>query len=473
MRYVNSAVGVAVVVMVFSVTNAFGCFCNGGGTPCEDYGRAAAVFVGTPISLRTVERSPTSNRDEIAYGSRIFTFSVEQAFLGLQTIEIEVSTGMGGTDCGYDFKLGTRYLIYAFDYSKNHRLTTSTCSRTRLFTDASEDLEFFRSFGSRGAGVTIQGEVKRARQNVATGNPSEWRPLASISLTIEREGERRDILTDAEGRFRLAGLSPGKFKLTLLLPDELYTYKREQEITVGDRGCATVDYHVVDNGRLSGRLLDSEGQPAVKVGLQLMEADHTDPFKDQAKYAQTDAEGRYNFDSLPPGRYVLGTNLKRLGNPSDPSNRYPPTFYPGVLDMSKTEFIDVGTGEAVRGRDWQLPVGRAPSTLTGKVVWDDGTPVPRALIIFREVTDQAAPIKSEMAQLAQLMINAHGSVATDDSGSFTIKGYVGQIYVMAAISQQPSSVDPRRSDQARPPDPVRIVLAKPSESVEIVITKLR
>jgi hypothetical protein len=100
--------------------------------------------------------------------------------------------------------------------------------------------------------VTIQGEVKRARQNVATGNPSEWRPIASIGLTIEREGERRDILTDAEGRFRLTGLSPGKFKLTLLLPDELYTYKPVQELTVSDHGCATVNYHVVDNGRLSG-----------------------------------------------------------------------------------------------------------------------------------------------------------------------------------------------------------------------------
>src|SRR4030095_8819458 len=141
--------------------------------------------------------------------------------------------------------------------------------------------------------------------------------------------------------------------------------------------------------------------------------------------------------------------------------------------MSKTEFIDIGTGEAVRGRDWQLPVRRAPSTLTGKVVWDDGTPVAKALILFREVTDPAAPVKNEMPQLFQLMISAQGSVATDDSGAFTIKGYVGQIYVMAAISQQPSSVDPRRTEQATPPDPVRIVLAKPSEIVNIVITKFR
>jgi Carboxypeptidase regulatory-like domain len=475
MRYVNSIVGVALIVMVFSVTNAFGCTCGGGGAPCEDYGRAAAVFVGTPISVRTGERSPMSNGNEIGYGPRIFTFSVEQAFLG-RTAEIEVSTPMN--TCAYDFKIGTRYLVYAFDasvasvpaitgaYSKNRRLTTSTCSRTRPFTDASEDLEFFRSFGSRGAGVTIQGEVKRARQNVATGNPSEWRPLANIGLTIEREGERRDILTDAEGRFRLAGLSPGKFKVTLLLPDELYTYKPEQEITVSDRGCATVDYHVVDNGRLSGRLLDPEGQPAVKVELQLMEADHTDPMKDQAKYAQTDAEGRFTFDSLPPGRYVLAANLKRFPKQNDPGNVYPRTFYPGVLDMSKTEFIDIGAGEAVRGRDWQLPVRQVPSTLTGKVVLADGTPVAKAMILFRDVTYDDAPMKNEMEQFMQLLGNPQ-MVEADDSGYFTIKGYVGQIYVMACMNKRPS-VDGRRSEPERL-DRVRIVLARPNESVNIVL----
>jgi hypothetical protein len=233
MRNVKTIVRVALIVMVFSVTKAFGCSCGGGGAPCDDYGRAAAVFVGTPIALRMVEQKPTRNLEEIEYVlPRIFTFSVEQTFLGLpQTREIEVSTGMGGGDCGYDFKLGNRYLIYAFESSKSHRLTTSTCTRTRPFTDASEDFEFFRSFGSRGAGVTVQGQVKRARQSVATGNPSEWRPLANTGLTVEQEGERKDILTDAEGRFRLTGLSR-KFKLTPLLPDELYP--KHKELTVSD-----------------------------------------------------------------------------------------------------------------------------------------------------------------------------------------------------------------------------------------------
>jgi hypothetical protein len=191
--------------------------------------------------------------------------------------------------------------------------------------------------------------------------------------------------------------------------------------------------------------------------------------RDQAKYAQTDAEGHYTFDSLPPGRYILAVNLKGVYDRDNPTNAYPRTFYPGVLEMSKTEFIDVGTGEAVRDRNWQLPVRRAASILTGKVVWTDGTPAARAFILFRDVTDDT-PTKNEMEQFARLLVNAQGAVA-DDSGYFTIKGYVGQIYVMVAtVGTQPNSGDPRRPQQDRP-ELVRMVLAKPSESLNIVITK--
>jgi len=58
MRYLKSVVGVAVIVLAFSVTNAFGCFCGGGGAPCEDYGKAAAVFVGPGSGTTVIVRAP-------------------------------------------------------------------------------------------------------------------------------------------------------------------------------------------------------------------------------------------------------------------------------------------------------------------------------------------------------------------------------------------------------------------------------
>ncbi|HEV2883743.1 MAG TPA: carboxypeptidase regulatory-like domain-containing protein, partial [Pyrinomonadaceae bacterium] len=399
-------------------------------------------------------------REETDYTPpRTFTFSVEQSFLGLQTREVEVSTGMGGGDCGYAFKVGSRYVVYAYQFSKANRLTTSICSRTKLLDEASEDLEFLRSLGSQSPGVTVYGEVKRSRQVVATGDSIAVGPLENIGLVVEGENERRETRTDKEGRYSLTGLRPGKFKVTVALPDELFTHNSEREITVADKGCAGVSFPVVDNGRLSGRVVNPEGQPAAGVLLALMDADHLDPQKDQSKLAEADKEGRYSFSALPPGRYLLAVNLRRFPDPNDPTNAFPRTYYPGVTDIAKAELITLGAGENVRERDLLLPIRRARSILSGKVVWADGTPVANAGISFREVTYHDPKMNY--------------GIQADDQGYFTIEGFVGQTFVIEARSNRQYSGDLRRFEPMERVEPVRIVLTHPTENVKIVITKLR
>ena len=460
MRQTSCMVGVALFVMTLSVANALGCSCAGPGTPCQGYGSASAVFVGTAIAVRTVERTVNSDREEIDYWApRTFKFMVEQSFLGVQAMEIEVSTGMGGGDCGYDFKLGSRYVVYAHQFSKANRLTTSICTRTKPFDDSGEDLEFLRSLGSRSPGVTINGEVKRGQQSVAKGDSTVVGPVANIGLVVEGEGERREIQTDGEGRFILTGLSPGKHKVTLLLPDEMFTHRPEQEIRVSDRGCANVSYLVVDNGRLSGKVLDPEGQPAAGVLLTLIEADEIDPLKHYNRLVRADDQGRYSFSALPPGRYLVAVNLTRFPELNDPTNAYPRTYYPDVSDISKAEVITLGAGENARERDLRLSTRRAPSIVSGKVVWADGTPVANAGISFRDVTYHDPKMNY--------------GIQADEQGYFTIKGYVGQAFVIEPRSNRPYSGDPRRFEPMERVEPVRIVLSNPTELLKIIITKLR
>ena len=241
------------------MASAIGCSRIGPGTPCQSYGSASAVFVGTAITERTAERKPGTRPEEIDWTPRTFKFSVEQAFIGVPTTEVEIGTGQGGGDCGYDFKLGSRYLVYAYQSSQSNRLTTSICTRTAPFDKANEDLEFLRGLKSLNPGVSINGEVKRNRLSIAKGDAVPVGPLVGIGLIVEGEGERREIKTDDQGRYSLTGLRAGKYKVTLQLPDELSTYKTEQVINVSDRGCAVVNYFVVDNGRLSGKVSGPEG----------------------------------------------------------------------------------------------------------------------------------------------------------------------------------------------------------------------
>jgi hypothetical protein len=467
-RQTNCIVGVALFAIMFSVANAFGCSCAGPGAPCQDYGRAAAVFVGTAIAVRTVERLAPGDisrlrqaeQEDIDYRApRTFKFSVEQSFLGVAATNVEVSTGRGGGDCGYDFRIGTRYVVYAYSFPKTNRLGTGICTRTKPYDQADEDLEFLHGLTSQSTGVTIYGEVKRGQKNVARGDSTTFSLLPDVNLIVEGESERREIRTDAEGRYHLAGLRPGKFKVTLLLPDELFTYKPDQEISVADRGCAAVSYFVVDNGRLSGSVFDPEGQPAPGVLLALMDADHADVKKDYGNLTRADAQGHYSFSALPPGRYLLAVNLTRFPEPNDPMNAYPRTYFPGVMDITKAEVITLGTGESLEQRDLRLPTRRAPSIVNGKIIWSDGTPVANAAISFREVTYHDPQLNY--------------AIQADEQGYFTIKGYVGQVFVIEARSNRPYSGDPRRFEPMERVEPVRIVLAKPTEIVNIIITRLR
>ena len=103
MRYL--IVAVALLVWFGVMTSAAqACSCMSSGSPCENFGSASAVFSGTVTATRQREK-PNSNADDIGY-TRLFKFSVEQSFLGVDTTEVEILTGLGGGDCGYPFHVG-------------------------------------------------------------------------------------------------------------------------------------------------------------------------------------------------------------------------------------------------------------------------------------------------------------------------------------------------------------------------------
>src|SRR5688572_17187304 len=187
--------------------NANACSCAGGGGPCESYGGAAAVFVGTVVGHREHRVSKEVARKEDRWYPNAFKFSIEQAYLGVNGSEIEIFTGTGGGDCGYQFKSGQRYLVYAYRYSDGP-LTTSICTSTKLFSKATEDLAFLGNLSSAAAGVTIYGQVIQQRRAKEGPKPID----IGVSLTIEGEHERREVPLDEEGKYRVSGLRPGKLK---------------------------------------------------------------------------------------------------------------------------------------------------------------------------------------------------------------------------------------------------------------------
>jgi hypothetical protein len=427
--------------------SAQACTCAPQPLPCESYGVASAVFVGTVTGVREVERS---NKKDLDWTPRGFKFSVEQSYLGVAGTEIEVFTGRGGGDCGYPVKRGERYLVYAHKYKD--RFTTSICSRTKQFSRATEDLAFLGNLSSLPPGATIYGRIVR------NTTPKKDESLNDdVVLRIEGADVRREIRPDANGHYRVAGLPAGKFKVTLQLPEGLTTYQPEREVSISDRGCASLDFSIDENGRLSGSVVDAAGQPVPHILVSVVEP-ASDPRKRFVTLGRTDDEGHFSFSSLPSGKYLLAVNFEPFPEANRRTNAYPSAFYPGVTDQPDAEVITLAVGENRTGLEIRIPLPQATSILKGRIVWADGSPVAGESLSVGDVThgDSSARI----------------GVEVDHEGQFKIDGYIGQKLILEASSNRPYVPNAKNRPRERS-EPVRITLERPAETAKIVITKLR
>jgi len=447
MRSVVLLLGVVFVVLLANPT-ANACTCAGSGLPCEDFGTAAAVFAGTVISERVSEPPKKLERTEIDWVPRAVKFSVEQAYSGVTGTEIEVFTGRGGGDCGYPFGIGQRYLVYA--YRHQDKLSTSICTGTKLFKNATEDLAFLGTLSSARPGVTIHG-------GISLGDKKN-EPLSSdILITIEGESQRKEVRLDAQGRYRVSGLPAGKYKVTLHLPDSLTTYQNEQEITLTDRGCGAVGWYVVENGLVNGRVVNADGQPVAHILVGLVDPG-SDPKENPIKLDRTDDDGNFKFTAVPSGRFLIAVNHSRFPEPNDPTNAYPPSFYPGVIDKEQAQAITIGVGEKLNDLVVRVPSKRPSSVVKVSVVWSDGSPVAKAILSVTDVTQGESSLSH--------------SVTTDEQGQGTLDGYVGQKVIIHARSDRAWVPSPRNEPMERV-EIVRLTLERPTHAVRIVITKVR
>jgi hypothetical protein len=125
---------------------------------------------------------------------------------------------------------------------------------------------------------------------------------------VEGADQPKEVRTDASGNFELTGLKPGTLKLKLHLSDELTAYRSERVLKFESAGCASEAFYVVDKGRISGRVLDADGNPVSGLGVVML------PRTGWAInwYAKTDQEGRYKASSIPAGEYLVGINVRGL-----------------------------------------------------------------------------------------------------------------------------------------------------------------
>jgi hypothetical protein len=150
---VAAAALVAFALLALLPDCASACSCAGYlAAPQERAQRAlkesTAVFSGQVVNIGTGEPGGAWRPATVTV-----SFQVSEVWKGPQPETLEVSTPRDGASCGYPFKEGQEYLVYA--YGKEELFKVSLCSETKPLSEASADLEALGNGESMGGGGAL------------------------------------------------------------------------------------------------------------------------------------------------------------------------------------------------------------------------------------------------------------------------------------------------------------------------------
>ena len=398
------------------------CTCAETRPACEEFGSAKAVFIGKVIGAKEQRQEREPGGSTTTYDVGEIYFKVEETFLGVKGARVVIHSGTGGADCGYWFRRGQRYLVYAYGESLE-ALGTNICTRTRLLANAEEDLEFLRNLPRKGTGARIYGSVAAGLKDPKS---SAWRsptPLEGVTVKIEGPQRTFDAMTDSKGEYELTGLAAGSYQVHAVVPD----YYRQDEywmrkIELNDRGCAREDFFAQNDSGITGHVFKPDGTPLAKAHVELMPVEREAIQRLGGDETWADEKGEYELEKIPPGRYLVGINLSSSPDDAQP---YPRTFYPGVTDRSRATVIEIGLGQKLKDIDIHLPPQAIAHLVRGFVVWPDGS-LAKAVDIYLEDVDYPG-----------WCVNGC-SGKTDEQGRFELSGFAGYKYRVVSTAEKSS-----------------------------------
>jgi SdrD B-like domain len=409
-------ISIAMFCLPLISSTAYACSCATGDSP-HAFNSAKAVFIGRMLG----GTEKLSIKDEHGKSRSIeagaVRFAVEEQFKG--NLEPEITIGiasMNGTSCGpYGLRRGERYIVFAYAGEEDEKtLYTGVCTRTGTVDGyyAKEDLAFLRNLPSAGTGGNLRGSIwADLRSDGVT-------PMPGVRVNIRSaDGKVITVITDKDGRFEVNRLKPGKYTVKPDLPEN-YTGNREiAEVSVDDRGTADVGFETYINGRVSGRVVDQDGNGFNSVFLNFEGTD-------KKTYGHsTGKNGGFEVEGVPPGEFVL--YLEMQGNDNKKDKNY---YYPGTFDRAMATTIKVGLGEKIEGVQFLLPEEFKVHLIEGLVYWNDGKPAAGVEVML--LCPQSA---KEDGFAIEFMPTA---TRTDEEGRFQLEGFAGEAYWIEARGSQ-------------------------------------
>ena len=197
-------------------------------------------------------------------------------------------------------------------------------------------------------------------------------PMKGVEVYVRRNTPQEKMaVTDQQGRYAIRDVEPGQIRISANAPDASgrtgFGPNAARQITLAPgQELAGVDFRLVMQGQISGKVVDQNNEAVVGISVFLVAREYSHGAL-RAVFAgagNTDDQGEYRLQRVTPGR-AYAVMAKRpwrtlpaiSDSPLDPALRLRavvPTYYPNARSIDGAEFVVLRAGERREGVDIQL-----------------------------------------------------------------------------------------------------------------------
>jgi hypothetical protein len=203
----------------------------------------STAFLGRVVSISKRDVPIIFRGAKAATEKSLVTFAVKEVFIGPTEKVVTVNTG--GDLCAFPFEKGHEFLVYAKRLSDGE-LYVSTCYGTKFVEEAAEDLAYFRQLPNAPHGATVYGTAFRYTEPEPLDRKTRrgiWD--ADHKVTIKGKTQTYQATVDKQGNFRISGLPPGRYIVSLDSTGGISTYPpADSTVDIADKGCAKFNFFV-------------------------------------------------------------------------------------------------------------------------------------------------------------------------------------------------------------------------------------
>ena len=263
------------------------------------------------------------------------------------------------------------------------------------------------AFGNPG-GAAQSLEAKGSIQGKVIQDPG-GQPIRKVRISL-RGPMQYSAITDEAGQFKIENVQPGMYFAQLEKPGFTEPRKtiRERQIKVAaGQDTNDVVFYMLAAGVISGRIVDSDGDPVASLGvIAILATGKSSPPEIRQQRSATNDVGEYRIHDLPPGKYYLEAipdqrqaPLTTQGANSSTKERsvFARTFFPGTIDKQQASVIAVSGGSSATASFGLLTTRVYHVTGTVEGVRDlipQNTDVATALELLRQKSTQIVLVGS-------------------------------------------------------------------------------